>query len=173
MDAFLQALRALSPFDYACLTVLLLSAGTGACRGLVSELVAILAWLVAFFAAWQFWPLGAAMLIGIIDSALWQQVGGFALVFALVLVLAALLRVALKQFLRLLGLRSLDRLLGMLFGLARGALLVLVFVLLGGLANLSTESWWQQAVMSDFLEQLVLDARPWMPEMVAREIRFG
>lgn len=173
MEAFLQGLRALSAFDYVCLTVLMLSAAVGAWRGLVSELIAILGWLVAFFAAWQFWPLGAALLSGIISNTFWQQIGGAALLFVLALILASLLRVALKQFLRLLGLRGLDRMLGMLFGLVRGVLLVLIFVLFGGLTQLSAQPWWQQGATSDFLEQVVLDFRPWMPDEVAREIHFG
>ena len=53
-------------FDYVLLAVLVLSAAVGMWRGLVSEVMALVAWMLALFLAWQYADEAAALLDGVI-----------------------------------------------------------------------------------------------------------
>ena len=159
-------------FDYVFLGILALSAAVGMWRGLVSEVMAVLAWVLALFAAWRYNEQAAQVFAGLIAEPLWRQVAGGALVVVGVLILTALVRYLLRELLRAAGLGATDRFFGALFGIARGLLVALVVVLIGGLAGLSREPWWTQALFSPPLETAVLAAKPWLPEVVADKIRF-
>lgn len=159
-------------FDYVFLGILALSAAVGMWRGLVSEVMAVLAWVLALFAAWRYNEQAAQVFAGLIADPLWRQVAGGALVVVGVLVLTALVRYLLRELLRAAGLGATDRFFGALFGIARGLLVALVVVLIGGLAGLSREPWWTQALFSPPLETAVLAAKPWLPDVVADKIRF-
>ncbi|MCV2218067.1 CvpA family protein [Thauera sp. Sel9] len=159
-------------FDYVFLGILALSAAVGMWRGLVSEVMAVLAWVLALFAAWRYNEQAAQVFAGLIAEPLWRQVAGGALVVVGVLVLTALVRYLLRELLRAAGLGATDRFFGALFGIARGLLVALVVVLIGGLAGLSREPWWTQALFSPPLETAVLAAKPWLPDVVADKIRF-
>jgi len=65
------------------------------------------------------------------------------------------------------------RLLGVIFGVARGLAIVLVLVALGGMTSLPREKWWSEAYLSPPLQTAVLASKPWLPAEVAKRIRFG
>ncbi len=159
-------------FDYVFLAVLALSAAIGLWRGLVSEVMAMLAWVLAALAGWRFAGEAAGLLRGFIVEPAWRQVAGFALVFVAVLLIAALLRYLLRELLRAVGLGTMDRFCGALFGLARGLAIAFAVVLLGGLVGVSREAWWANAMFSPPLETAVIAAKPWLPDAVATRIRF-
>lgn len=163
-------------FDFVVIGVVLLSLVIGAWRGVVSEILALLAWVVAFLAA-RTWatPAGGWLATGLADSLaepLLQQVAGFVAIFVAVLILFALARWMVSLLLRAVGLAPLDRVLGALFGIARGVLVVWVGVLLAGLTALPQQQWWRQAVLSPPLETAVLAAKPWLPPELAKRIRY-
>ncbi|MDO9597975.1 MAG: CvpA family protein [Azoarcus sp.] len=158
-------------FDYVFLAVLGLSAAVGLWRGLVSEIMALVAWLAALFAAWRYAD-EAAGLLGVIAEPAWRQIAGFALIFVAVLLLAAFVRFLLRELLRAAGLGATDRFFGALFGLARGLVVSFAVVLIGGLVGVSREPWWANAMFSPPLETAVIAAKPWLPEAVADRVRF-
>lgn len=159
-------------FDYIFLGILALSAGVGLWRGLVSEIIALVAWVVALLAGWLYSAEVAMMLSGTIDDPMWRQVAAFALLFVGVLLLAAVLRFLLRELLRAAGLGPADRFFGTLFGLARGLAIAIVLVMFGGLVGMATESWWAEAMFAPPLETAVVAAKPWLPDVVAEKIRF-
>ena len=59
-----------------------------------------------------------------------------------------------------------------LFGIVRGFAFAFVVVLIGGLAGVSREPWWTQALFSPPMESAVIAAKPWLPAEVADKIRF-
>ncbi|BAL25401.1 CvpA family protein [Azoarcus sp. KH32C] len=159
-------------FDYVFLTSLALSAAVGMWRGLVSEVISMLAWVVAALAAWRFSAQVAGLLTGFVMEPVWRQIAAFALVFVAVLLLAAFLRFLLRELLKAVGLGAADRFFGALFGLARGIAIAVAVVLLGGLVGIAREPWWANAMFAPPLETAVVAAKPWLPEAVATRIRF-
>lgn len=85
----------------------------------------------------------------------------------------SLVRLAVRSMVNALGLSLSDRLLGMFFGLARGVLLVMILVAVGGMTAAPRQIWWKQATLALPLQTAVLAARPWMPDDLAKRIRFS
>jgi membrane protein required for colicin V production len=165
-------LAALTVFDYFVIGVVALSLLIGIWRGVVSEILALVAWIVAFFAA-RTWSgqTGELLASGLTDPA-WRHVAGFVAVFVAVLILFTLARWVLSLLLSAVGLAPLDRLLGAVFGVARGVLVAWVAVMLAGLTALPQQQWWRQALLAPPFETAVLAAKPWLPADLAKRIRY-
>lgn len=162
----------MTPFDYFVLAVMVISLLVGVSRGVVSEILALLAWVVAFIAA-RMWavPVGNLLLADLPDP-LWRQLAGFVAVFVAVLIGFALVRWVTTLLLKAVGLRPLDRVLGAMFGAARGVLVLFVLVLLAGLTPLPQQQWWRQAMFAPPLETAVLAVKPWLPPELAKRIQY-
>lgn len=159
-------------FDFVVLGVVALSLSIGMWRGVVSEILALVAWVAAFLAA-RTWaePAGQLVAAGMTEP-IWRQVSGFIVVFVAVLILFALTRWLMSLLLKAVGLRPLDRMLGAFFGVARGLLVVWLGVLLSGFTSLPQEPWWRQATLAPPFETAVLAAKPWLPPDLAKRIRY-
>lgn len=158
--------------DYVLLVIVVLSALVGLWRGLVSEVVALLAWVAALGAAWLYASEVAVMLETHIAEPAWRQVAGFALIFVGVLLLAAVLRFLLRELLRAAGLGPADRMFGTFFGIARGLAIAFVLVLVGGMLGMAKEPWWENSLFAPPLETAVVASKRWLPDVVAERIRF-
>ena len=162
----------MSTFDYIVIAVVLASVALGVWRGVVGEIIALVAWILAFCAArWFGDEVARVFFSGIADPVL-RIVAAWVAVFVLVLVLMALLRLAVRGMLRALGLGLSDRLLGIVFGFARGLLIILLVVAAAGMTSVPREKWWREAYFSAPLETAVLAGKPWLPPDVSKRIRF-
>ncbi len=162
----------MTAFDYAVLATLAASLLLGAWRGFVSEVLALVAWLAAFLGARAAAPALAPLFGRFTHDTALQYLAAFAAVFVGVLVVFGIGRLVLAKLLRAVGLGWADRLLGLLFGIGRGALIVLLAVAIGGMTALPREAWWRDAWLSAPLETAVVAAKPWLPAAVAKRIRF-
>lgn len=125
--------------DGLVLAALLLSALIAFFRGFVREVLTLCGLAGAVAAAYFFSPalvplvqdlLGNdpdARLFGILPLSVAANVGAFAAVFLITLILLTLVAHAISHGLHAAGLGSVDRTLGVLFGLLRGAVLILLF----------------------------------------------
>ena len=125
-------------FDYVVLFIVAVSLVLGMWRGVVGEIIALVAWVLAFFAAWWWGSLLAPGFTSIADPVL-RQVAAWVAIFVAVLVVMALLRLAVRSLIKALGMTLTDRLLGTVFGAARGLLIVLALVAVGGMTALPKE----------------------------------
>ena len=159
-------------FDYIVIAIVMVSVVLGIWRGVVGEIIALVAWVLAFLAA-RMWgeEVARVFLARIADPAM-RIVAAWVAVFVVVLVLMALLRLAVRGLLKALGLSLTDRLLGIVFGLARGLIIVLALVAVGGMTMVTKEKWWGDAYFSAPLETAVLAGKPWLPPEVSKRIRF-
>lgn len=159
-------------FDWVALAVIAASLLLGLWRGVVSEILALAAWVAAFFAARQFGGDAGALLGRWIVDPVIAAAAGHAAVFVAVLLLFGVARLLLSILLRAVGLGLLDRLLGSVFGVARGVAIVLAGVMLAGMTSMPKEKWWREAVLAPPLETAVVAAKPWLPSDVAKRIRY-
>ncbi len=159
-------------FDYVVLAVLAVSVLLGLWRGVVGEILALLAWVVAFLVARAEAAEVANWLPAQIGDPALRLAAAYAVVVVAVLLGFALVRLLLKLLLRAAGLGLLDRLLGGAFGAFRGVLVVLVAVLVAGMTPLPKMEWWREAALSPPLETAVLAANHWLPADAAKRIRY-
>lgn len=132
--------------DIAIATVVLLSAAIGLVRGLIKEILSLVSWAAAFVIAIYFSPLLAEQLPVSWGTDSLRLVVAFAALFIGTLVTAAILQWLIAQLVTSTGLSGTDRLLGFLFGSARG--LLICVVLLMGLREVAADrSWWQASML--------------------------
>lgn len=160
----------LTLFD--CIVIFIISASLlfGLWRGVVREILALVAWVLALVAAFRFGADVGAMLP--IATPLLRWLSGCILVFCGVLIVMALIRLAINQIIRALGLSASDRILGMVFGFLRGLIIVIALTLIGGLTSAPKEAWWRDAMLSPALVTLSSYCLPWLPVGVAQNIHF-
>ncbi|MGB3290061.1 MAG: CvpA family protein [Burkholderiaceae bacterium] len=138
----------MTSFDYLVLAVLGVSAFLGLLRGLIKEVLSLIAYVVAFLAAIWWGPLVSGWIAGWVDNPLLRTAAAYAAVFIVVLLLVGLLNLALATLIEKTGLTPADHGLGALFGLLRGTLIVLILVALAGYTELPKEPWWSEARLS-------------------------
>lgn len=131
--------------DYLILTLVGLSALFGLWRGFVKEVFALLTWMCALVLSLLFYRhLGELLPIG--DAAAnWVREGSAAvLIFVAVLIAGALLRSMIHGLVKATGLSGTDRILGLVFGVTRGAVIVLVLLIfLPTVSPIAEQNWWQ------------------------------
>lgn len=159
-------------FDYVVIAIVGVSLLLGVWRGVVAELVSLAAWALAFAAASRFGGMAGEQLFSGMSDEVLRSLAGCAAVFVAVLVVMALVRMAASSMIRALGLSVSDRLLGLVFGVARGLMIAVVLVALGGLTSAPRQAWWQQAMLSRPLEIAVKVVSGWLPSALAERIRF-
>jgi len=162
----------MTAFDYAVLTAISASVVLGLWRGVVSELLALAAWIVAFFVARVVAADVAGLLAGQIAEPGMRLAVAYLLVFVAVLLVFAIARMLISLLLKAVGLGLLDRLLGGAFGVLRGMLVVLAAVLVAGMTPLPKAEWWRDAMLAPPLETVILAAKPWLPVDAAKRIRY-
>ncbi|MFO1415364.1 MAG: CvpA family protein [Burkholderiales bacterium] len=160
-------------FDGAVLGVIGLSMLFAFVRGVTRELIALLAWVVGFFAAVAFTPLVGAWLPDFGASPVVRYLVAFALILLAALLLGALVAWPLAGVIRKAGLGFVDRFLGALFGVARGVVVVMAFVLVAGLTALPREDWWQNSTLAKPLAVAALSLAPWLPRQWAERLDYS
>lgn len=163
----------MTAFDLVVLTVIGLSTTIALVRGFVRSLVSLVAWLIALVLGLKWGPAVAALVPGSTIPPSAAQVIGFAAVFIVVVIAGALAGTLMARLLHAVGLGIVDRLLGAVFGLARGLLLVAIGVLLAGLTTLPRQDWWQNSLLAPELVGLALSLKPWLPPEWSERLDFS
>ncbi len=158
-------------FDYAVLAIVGLSVLLAVYRGVVREISALAGWVAAFVLAGLF-AQELAQQLPIALSPMLKAVVAYLVIFLSVLLLSGLAGMLLAKLFHAAGLGFTDRAIGALFGLARGAMIVFVVVMLAGLTPLPKEDIWREAVFSGPAETAVLAAKPLLPKDLAQRIRY-
>src|ERR1700675_4542158 len=110
--------------DVFIVLVLLGSTIIGLLRGFVREAVSLVFWVVAIWAAWKFGPVVEPHLGGLLAGPKMAPWVGRLVVLVLVLLAGWVVGMVMSYFTRSLGLGVMDRVIGLLFGIVRGAVLV-------------------------------------------------
>lgn len=162
----------MTAFDYAVLAVVLASVLLGFWRGVVSEILALAAWVVAFLVARAEASAVANWLTGQIAEPGIRLAAAYVLIFVGILLVFAIARMLISLMLKAVGLGLLDRLLGAAFGVLRGLLVIWMAVLVAGMTSLPRTDWWRDSMLAPPLEIAVIAAKPWLPADAAKRIRF-
>ncbi|MDB5892218.1 MAG: Colicin production protein [Polaromonas sp.] len=154
--------------DWILIGVLVFSTLLGAWRGLVYEVLSLLGWVAAFFAAQWFAPQVAVLLPMTSASESVRYAAAFVLVFIAAVFTAGLLTFLIKKLIESVGLRPVDRTLGAAFGLLRGVLVLLAATVVIGMTSLNTRDWWKESTGAPVLESAVASLKPLLPEQFAK-----
>ena len=164
---------AMAWIDIAIISLIVLSAILSLFRGFVTEALDLAAWLIAFWVALTFYEEMAVWLSQWIALPSAQKPAAFALLFVCTWVLGAIVNYLAGKLVSKTGLTGTDRLLGMVFGAARGAVIVSILVLLAGLTLLPHDPWWQDSQLLGYFEELAMWMRDFLPAEFAEKISYA
>lgn len=132
--------------DWAIVIVLTLSSVISLARGFIKEALSLVIWIVALVVANVFSNRLEVFLTNLIATPSLRSMAAFVLVFIGVLFIGALLNFLIGLIVKATGLSGTDRLLGMLFGFARGILIVLVFLIyVPSYVPIKNDPWFKQS----------------------------
>ncbi len=155
--------------DAALLAVLLISVLLGALRGLVYEVMSLAGWLVAYAVAYIYSPrlppLWSPQTLPTdpATGAVVMPLVAFVLVFAGVLIAWNLLSHLIRLLVRATPLSGIDRMLGCLFGGARGVLLMLAVTVIVALTPWAKARPWQESHIVPRLNETIISVKPLLP----------
>ena len=140
--------------DWIIIAVIGVSSVVSLLRGFVKEALSLVSWAAASFVAIAFHERLAMIFSRWIDSPSARTVLAFAALFLLTLLIGALINWLLHQFVIGAGLSAADRFLGMVFGLARGLLVVLALVITLPmvLPQMKQDVWWHKSRLLPYFE---------------------
>jgi membrane protein required for colicin V production len=159
-------------FDLVAALVVVISIAFSIWRGFVREVLALASWILSFWLARLF----AAVVAGWLPGS-WTHQGlriaiGFVCVMTVSILVLSMVSLLIVHLVKVAGLRSPDRMLGALFGLLRGVLILVILVLLGGMTSEPREPYWRNALLAPPLEKMASVAKLWLPEDIARRVSF-
>ena len=150
--------------DLSLLAILGVSVLVGLWRGFVFEIVSLLGWVIAFVLANTLAPLLSPLLP-------WGEAGtperfwvSYVLVFLLVLILCGILARLMRALISATPLTFIDRLLGGAFGVARGAVVLVIVAMLVTLSPFAHSSAWRQSHGALWLGQAIESLKPVLPQ---------
>ena len=146
--------------DLGVLAILAVSALLGLSRGLVRELLGLASWVLAGYGAWRFGPQAVPLASQAIGNPDVAEPVAYVCVFVIFLIVLSLISNLLGRMVRVSALGGLDRTLGLLYGLARGAAVLVAIYIPVSLA-LPPDRWPAAALRSRTLP-LIYDGAAWV-----------
>jgi membrane protein required for colicin V production len=155
----------MNPLDLGVIAIIVLSAIFAFARGFVREALSIVAWVgAAAITIYGFTPVLGAVDPFVKNPLLSQLIAGFGL-FIVSLIVLTIITGYLARMVRSSALSPIDRTLGFIFGLARGALIVcLAYLLLDFVQPSERPGWIRDAKSAPYLHQGADVLRQFLPE---------
>jgi membrane protein required for colicin V production len=140
--------------DWIIIAVVVISCLIGLWRGFMREAISLATWIIGLWLAWTLSPSIEPMLGGLLSGPQVKVWVARLIILVLVVLVGNLVGFVVTRAVRYSPFGVADRMLGVLFGLLRGALLVGVGVILGELLELDGEPWWSKSTLLPYTEFL-------------------
>lgn len=140
--------------DWIILGILGLSTLVALFRGFVREAFSLATWVIAGVVAFRFSDILSVRLESWVETPSLRIIAGFLLVFIGLLMVGTFLGILVGHVVKSTGLTGTDRLLGALFGLARGVAIVVMAVILAGLTPFPDDPWWEESRLLPYFETM-------------------
>ncbi|MCY4050034.1 MAG: CvpA family protein [Gammaproteobacteria bacterium] len=158
----------LSIVDIAIIIIVIVSLLVGLYRGFIREFFSLVSWLLALYIAWSFAEYGAGYLESYLDQPDFRVVVSFAGIFVIVLMLLSIISHFLHNLLAFAALIGVDRYLGMLFGIARGVIIVALMIMAGTFMDFASQPWWKTSLLVSYFSPVIDLIRGLLPDNLAQ-----
>jgi membrane protein required for colicin V production len=158
--------------DIFILSVLGISALISLFRGLVREVLSLVAWLVAGWVAFKFAGPVGEQLAGMVSIPSVRMALAFIGLLIAVLLIFGVINFLIGKLIEGTGLSATDRMLGIVFGVARGIAIVTVMVMLAGLTPVPRDPWWRTSIFLPRFEQLAKLAIAFLPPEFGKHFTY-
>ncbi|MES9854688.1 MAG: CvpA family protein [Candidatus Thiodiazotropha sp. LLP2] len=158
--------------DILIIAIIALSAVISLIRGFVQEALSLATWIAAFTLAWLFFRTLSVELIPWIDVPSIRLGVSFGLILIGVLIIGAIINHFMKVLVDTTGLSGTDRMIGIFFGVARGAVIVAILVLLAGLTPFPNDPWWHESRLIPYFQDMALWLKSFLPSDIAANFDY-
>ncbi len=158
--------------DYAIIGLIAISSIIGLFRGFIREAFSLGLWIVAIWVGLSFSREFSSFLEGVIDYPSARIAAAFAVLFFVTLILGAMVSYLLGELVKKTGLTGSDRFAGMIFGIARGLVVVAIIIMLAGLTPLPEDSWWKESVLIPPFQSLAVWLHDHIPSGLAGYVKY-
>jgi len=158
--------------DYAIVATVAISILVGFLRGFIKEVLSLVIWALAFLVAYQYGGEVAGMMEDHVSLPSARAAMGFAGLFVSVLLVGGLLSYLIGRLVESTGLSGTDRMLGGVFGAARGLAIVVAVLLIAGFTPIPADPWWRESALIHRLNPLVQWAAEFLPATIREQLDF-
>ncbi len=151
-------------FDAVIIGIIFLSVVISFFRGFLREAVSLITWVVAVLLALKFAPLLSRELATHIESHTVRYLLSFAVILIVVLIVGAIINLMIKMLVDKSGVGFIDRLLGVIFGTARGILAIGVMLMFLDVSALAAKPWYANSQLAPQFTPLVKWLESFVPE---------
>ena len=158
--------------DYIIIAIIAFSALISVFRGFIREAFSLVVWVTAFWLAWMFFREFSQYLIQWISLPSARLGVSFAIIMIAVLIVGGVINFLLAKLVEHTGLSGTDRVLGIFFGIGRGAIIVAIMILLAGLTPLPQDPWWNESILIVYFQDLSLWLKSFLPDDIAKYFTY-
>jgi len=158
--------------DASIISLILLSGFLSFLNGFIREMFSFLAWLLSFIIALIF--------VDELVSLLTTLIPFMDLCISISLLTLFFINFVILEWISYLILNSIgptplsisERMVGVFFGFTRGGVIVILLIMLGGLTQLPSSTWWQESSWIQYFKPLVIYLRSQLPLNIATQFNF-
>ena len=161
----------MSLIDILVILVLFASLIFGFFRGFVKELMSLMAWISAFFVAYYF-SSSVAIVLPFDAEVSIKYVTSFVLIFIFVLIISSILIKFISAFVHKIGLGASNIILGGLFGILRGVIIVYFLVFVIEKTSFAEDADWQQSNSIVLIKLVVEKTFPYLPQDWLNNVKY-
>jgi membrane protein required for colicin V production len=152
--------------------VIVLSSLISLIRGFVKESISLITWVIAGVVAFRYFIPLADLLEPFVNSLTTRKWISGGILFIATLIVGAIVNFIVSQLVSRTGLSGTDKTLGVVFGAARGVLIVSMVVLLASLTPMPSAEWWQDSALIGYFQPLAEWIKGLIPQDVAGQFSF-
>jgi membrane protein required for colicin V production len=158
--------------DLLILSILGISALLSLFRGFVSEVLSLCFWILSFWLASRLAAPVSTFFVDIVKSPTAQLSFAYIVLLLGFGALGGMLIWLIRRFLHSTGLGPTDRMLGLLFGAARGVVIVVALTLLGRFTSMPQDPAWAASRLLPHFDRLAQQSTVWLPSTVRERIEM-
>ena len=151
------------------LTVLL-SLIFGIVRGLLREVLSLIAWAAAFWLALVYGPAVALRIDPILQNSVLSQVAGAVLTFVVVLISLLVAASLISRIFKATGLTGMDRVLGGVFGTVRALVIIITVLLVARFTAVADQGWYNASALVPYFNPVVDWAAGWLTQPLMESV---
>jgi membrane protein required for colicin V production len=158
--------------DYAIIAILVVSAGISVLRGFLREAISLLGWVLAFWLALTFGDDVSGLFARYVSQPSIRHALAFFTIIVATLVITAIVMYFVRLVIDKTEITGTDRALGIVFGIARGIVIVAILVLFAGLTALPKDPWWRESTFIPHFQVLAVELQSLLPPDVAKLFNY-
>lgn len=150
--------------DYAIIAIITISLLISLMRGFAKEALSLGGWIVSFWVAIQFSGNMQGLLADQIETPSLRLLVAFVSLLIMGLFVTGIVNVLVGQVIKKTGLSGTDRVVGIIFGVARGVIVVAALVIIASMTPFPEDPWWGESKLLPHFEQIAAQIQQYLPE---------